>query len=65
MSLVLSISKSDLGHVAFEGRLTRFPFNLRLNMGVLLLLSNKFLQLRNIDPFVVEKYLSIIGNEVN
>ena len=58
-SLVLSISRSDLGHVANEGRFTRCP--LYPNMGGLLLSSHKFLQLRNIDPFVIEKYLSIVG----
>jgi len=63
LSLVLSISRSDPGHVAKEGRFTRFTLN--PNMGRLLFLSDKFLQLRNIDPFVVEKYLSIVGNEVD
>jgi hypothetical protein len=33
-------------------------------MGGLLLAPHKFLQLWNIDPFVVEKYLSVVGNEV-
>ena len=63
LSLVLSISRSDFGHVANEGTFTRFPLN--LNVGRLLLSSYKFLQLRNIDPFVVKKYLSIVGNEVD
>ena len=34
-------------------------------MGRLFLLSYKFFQLRNIDPFVVEKYMSIVRNEVD
>jgi hypothetical protein len=36
-----------------------------LNVGRLLLSSPKFLRLPNIDLFVVEKYLSIVGNEVD
>ena len=55
-------ARSDLNHIANERRL---DLVLRLNMGSLLLLSNNFLQLRNVDLFVVEKYLSIVGKEFN
>ena len=40
-------------------------FNLDMNEKGLLLSLYEFLQLRNIDPFVIEKYLRVVGNEVN
>jgi hypothetical protein len=33
-------------------------------MGGLLLSLYEFLQLRNVDPSMIEKYLGIVGNEV-
>jgi hypothetical protein len=65
-SLVLPKSRSDRDVAWSTDRFTRctLRFELNLNMRGSLLSFYEFLQLQHIDPFMVEKYLGIIGNEV-